>query len=80
MSNRSLQLLITVLHNKSCLNNTEPSLPFKIWQTIQQHAITDEIGSKNHLQLHALILEHVSDDQFATVTNDLFETTVSICK
>lgn len=75
--NDNLLLLVTVLHNKSCLKEVEESLPFKIWQTAKQGMVRDVNDSKNHLQLYMLVFGHVNDEEFALITNDLFEMTVS---
>lgn len=77
LSNDSLLLLVTVLHNKSSLKEVEESLPFKIWLVAKQEMVTDVSDSKNHLQLYMLIFGHVNDEEFTLITNELFSVTVS---
>lgn len=79
--NGSLQLLVTVMRNKSRLKGLKESLPLDIWQASKDILSKDENNDdkKERLQLYMLVFEHVTNEDFILVTQELLQITV-ICK
>lgn len=78
LSNVSILLLLTVVHNHLHSKAFEESLLIKIWDASKHQTIQDVNHNKNVLQLYIFIFEHVNNEEFNLITNDLFEITVSI--
>lgn len=81
MNNKTVKggvsLFTTVLRNKSKLNITNDDIVTKAWNYCQSYNVDDK-EEDEYSKLVMLIFEHIPNEQFSKIGNDLLEFTVSV--